>query len=449
MSNTTIHSTTTMEFPKAKQEALQKQAEARNATTAHFPNKNQPREQRRGQQQRPMMQPVMDENVGVPAMPVPIVGRPVGNAAAAPAEQTPMTAMQHNMSNQSMGHAEVAQPPQRPSLGIRPEDINAHDLRPSFNPPPVAHQQYVAPATHTPANIPVVENEMPGFTRAVSDSEGTSLALPSRFAFYDFKDVYAVPFRAKHLAKLQRAHREGSLLPLVEAVSSVIYTTTEGHPALAFDLTLPDFFFVLYWLRLNAFTKSNYTHTTTCDNAEHLKRVEIHEKLALYQQQVHDGVITMDAYRELEAQAMPESSLQIKELIRASSVKVNELEAVPDPAHFHFSDTSAMVFRAPTMRDVIEFAEAPEMQKKETRTEYSFLGQLASHIQHSTLSLTLAQRVGIVEEATSDQVQLLKDFEKAIKGYGVDETVKVTCKGCGASKTSKLVLDAFSFLPTN
>lgn len=398
--NTTIHSTTTMEFPRERQEAIQRKVDARAASTAHFPTPprqhpgapqhmpaaGQPQQQPR----RPMMQPVMED----------------------PNAPLQRSAPQSNPSGVTFG---------APAMPV--------------------NQQATAQVSS-----PTVPVEMPGFTNAIAEPEGTSLALPSRFAFYGFQDLYASPFRAKHLAKLQRAHREQSLLPMVEAVSSILMTTTPGYTALGFDLTLPDFYFVLYWLRLNSFTKSNYTHKTTCQNEAHMKRVEDGYRLEEYQQKVAAGEMSQEQFNLIQAQVLPEDSLQIAEIVRQSTMKVQELENIPDPEHYHFSDTSAMFLRPPTMRDVIEFQDAPQMASKESRTEFSYLAQMASHIQHRELLLTLAVRVDIVGEATADQVAMLQDYEQAIGTYGVDEEVVVTCKGCGASRKSKLILDAFSFL---
>lgn len=266
-----------------------------------------------------------------------------------------------------------------------------------------------------------IANPMPGFTNAIAEPEAMSLALPSRFAYYGFKDVYIRPFLARHIAKLQKAHREQSLLPIVEAVSSVMYTTDPNYAnrPIAFDLTLPDFYMALYWLRMNSFTKSNYIHTTRCNNPAHLEAVENGEK--------------------------PEDTLNISQVITKSELKVVELEKVPDPEIYHFSDSSAMVFRPPTMRDVIEFAESPELQDNEQREEFTFLAQLATHIQHREFELTLAQRIEIVKNATADQVELIQDFEQALGEYGVIDTVKVQCKECGHQRETRLNIAAHSF----
>ncbi len=304
---------------------------------------------------------------------------------------------------------------------------------------PVAPQPMAAPMRTTPQAHPVsyapqapqpplmqpqmgsVKNTMPGFENAIADGESMSLALPSRFAYYGFNDCYVQPLRARHLAKLQKAHREQSLLPIVEAVSAVMFTTEQtyaGRP-LAFDLSLPDFYMVLYWLRMNSFTKSNYIHRTRCNNHEHIAQVERGEADA--------------------------DTLQIQQVITKTQLEVVELERIPDPEIYHFSDTSAMIFRPPTMRDVVEFSEAPELQDEDQREEFTFLAQLATHIQHRDLQLTLAQRVEIIKDATADQVELIQAFEKELGDFGVLDKVEVQCKHCGHAQKTKLNIAAHSF----
>lgn len=286
---------------------------------------------------------------------------------------------------------------------------------------PVSYQAQAPQAPLMQPQMGTVKNVMPGFENAIADGESMSLALPSRFAYYGFSDCYVQPLRARHLAKLQKAHREQSLLPIVEAVSSVMFTTepTYAGRALAFDLSLPDFYMALYWLRMNSFTKSNYVHRTRCPNPAHIEQVKKGE--------------------------LHEDTLKIEQVITKSQLEVIELEKIPDPEIYHFSDTSAMIFRPPTMKDVVQFSEAPELQDEEQREEFTFLAQLATHIQHRDLELTLAQRVEIVKDATADQVELIQAFERELGDYGVIDKVEVQCKHCGHSHKTKLNIAAHSF----
>src|SRR5271168_2791326 len=273
--------------------------------------------------------------------------------------------------------------------------------------------------------FPVVENPMPGFTAPVADPEGSSLALPSKFAFYRFKDLYVKPFKGKHLSKLSRAHAEGSLQQLVEVVSSVVSTTTPNVGPLAFELTLPDFFFVLYWLRQNSYTKSSFIHKTQCNDLQHIQRVK-------------SGELQPD-------------SLQIAQVISKGQLTVTELDQLPDPEYFKFPDEVPFYLTPATMRTAIETLESPKMHAKD-HEEFEYLAQLASFIQHKAFLegpngyWNVEQRAASMEEAEGDEVQLIKEYEKAVAGYGVQEKITVTCKVCGASRVTKVSLDAHSFL---
>jgi hypothetical protein len=310
-------------------------------------------------------------------------------------------------------------------------------------------QPMAAPVTEPMAYTQQVNNPHVGFTNAIADAESMSLALPSRFHYYGFKDFYARPFVTKHIAKLQKAHREQSLLPIVEAVSSVCFTTDpnyRGYP-IAFDLSLPDFFFVLYWLRLNSFTKSNYIHSTKCNNEAHLERVEIGLNHDALKAQVMRGELSMSDFEAKMALALPESSLNISQIVMQTDLKVNELDTVPDPEVHTFGPDSQMYLRPPTMRDVIEFAESPELLDMNQRQEFSFIAQLATHIQLLGAQLSLAERVDIVGNSDPDYIAIIKNFERAIKGYGVVEKIKVQCKECGAMRETKLSIMAHNFFP--
>jgi hypothetical protein len=296
---------------------------------------------------------------------------------------------------------------------------------------PVVHQSPVArPGITMPVSkeFPSVPNVMPGFTAPVADPEGVSLTLPSKFAYYAFKDVYVKPFKGKHLSKLSRAHAEGSLQQLVEAVSSVLSTTTPGVGPLGFELTLPDFTYVLYWLRQNSYTKSSFIHKTQCNNPAHIAQVR-------------------------EGKLAPET-LQIAEIIRKGDLTVVELDQLPDPDYFKFPADVPFYFTPPTMRTAIEFAESPRMQA-EDHEEFEYLAQLGSFIQRTSFLTdpqtywTVDQRAQAMEEAEGGEIQLIKEFEEALKGYGVEEKINVTCKVCGASRMTKVVLDAHSFLSAN
>lgn len=294
---------------------------------------------------------------------------------------------------------------------------------------PAALQAKLASASSTGKHTPKRKNtaSMPsefttpvkdtGFTSPSSDPEGISVGLPSKFAFYEFKDLYVKPFRARHLAKLAKAHEERSLLPMVEAVSSVLSTTTPVDDALGFKLSVADFYFVLYWLKFNSFTDAQLTNTTYCVNPAHVE--------------------------EVRAGSKPEESLKIVTVTRKGELEVNYLEATPNPSMFPMPPGFSL--RPATMQDTVEFMEHPDWLDPEIQ----YLGKLASVLRvDSNPNMSLTDRIKLIDEQfDADTCHTLIKYEEYMdKAFGVAEKLKVTCNGCGASRVVKLTLDAHSFL---
>lgn len=321
----------------------------------------------------------------------------------------PVTAEQHNMRQAPMGHATIL-PPQQPAIRV------AQPFIPPAQPAIPNLEQQQAEAFE---GVPAVENTHPGFTTPIVAGEASSVELPSRFWAYDFKDLYVTPFVAYHLAKLSRAHEEGSLLPMVEAVSSVLQSSTV-HPgpgiSLAHELTVPDFYFVLYWLKLHSFTKGSYLHTTMCMNPEHHKWVT-------------DGL-------------KPRESLKLQELVTKSQLQVTALTQIPDMTQFNLGDESPLTLYPATMRDTLEFLEHPLVTDK----EFQYLARRASFVRHKDGYMPFADRVEAIKTLTPDQIAIVEQFEKICDSYGVMEKINVRCKECGASRVTKMTLDAHSFL---
>ncbi len=249
-----------------------------------------------------------------------------------------------------------------------------------------------------------------------SEEEGTSVDLPSRFAFYPFKDLYVYTLRGKHLRKLARAHKENSLLQTAEVVSSVLCTTDPAYQgrALAFDLTIPDFYWVLYYLRQNSFTKSSFTHRTRCTNPAHHKLVE-------------DG-------------KAPVESLVIEEIVQKSTLKNNVLEKLPE-TDMSSLERDGIPYRPATIRDLVLIMDHPDFEKGDP--EFLWASEVASYIGGG---LSIQERIEIVDDLSPDQINAIKSYEEEVSHYGIDEEVVVHCKGCGASMKDRVSIDASTFL---
>jgi hypothetical protein len=303
----------------------------------------------------------------------------------------------------------------------QPKNIPAAIANLGLNNPSIPAYERAQAAQINSNTIPVPP--LHGFHTPVADEEGISVSLPSRFHFYEFKDLYIRPFKLKHIAKLEQAANEQRMLPLVEAVSTVIYTTHPNYPTVAFDLTHEDFNFVLYWLRINSFTKSNFLHDDLCENEEHLNKVE-------------RGILA------------PET-LIIKQIVTKSELKVHELENAPDTSVYQFSEDSALknyCFNTPKMRDFIDMTEHPILQDRTKFKDFLYMARRAIHIQSKEGYTSVEDRIRLIENESPDLFMQLIEYEKILGGYGLEDLIKITCKECGHQRTTKLVLGVHSFL---
>ena len=254
----------------------------------------------------------------------------------------------------------------------------------------------------------------------VSDKDGISVDLPSRFHYYPFKDLYIKPLRLPHLAKIAKAHDTGSMQTMAEVVSSVLYTPC-GEENIGFKLSVADFNAVLYWLRLNSFSKKQMRLKWTCHNKLHLDAVERGEK-------------------------SPES-LEVSSLYTSSDLKFTYLESAPDPEHFSFEleNYGKITMRPETISDVIDFMDHPLWED----AEFQYSARVASvlHVTKEDGSqMRLAEKVKMLEDASPDNALLALQFADAVDTFGVNEKVTTNCIGCGASSAVTIAVDALSFL---
>ena len=294
--------------------------------------------------------------------------------------------------------------------------------------PPMAARTPVSPVAAAVASTmssslvteaPTVPNIEHVPVNPIADASSVSMPLPSRFAYYPFKDLYVRPFKLQHMGKLNKAHEDASILHMVEAVSSVIHTTA-GIPALGFDLCVADFYAVLYWLRLHSFVSNSLLHKTACLNPSHIERVA--------------------------KQELAQDTLRLEQVVKETELQVIELTEVPDPEKFRL-DAPGWFLRPQTMRDTLEFWNHPA----HLDADFQYMAKLAANLgkvdaEGNVIHVPLADRIEAINDWSPEQGALIQQFEKLVDGFGIDETVNITCKWCGASRKSKIILDAHSFL---
>lgn len=262
----------------------------------------------------------------------------------------------------------------------------------------------------------------PVFTNPSADPESISVALPSNFVFYPFKDLYVKPLRALHLAKMNKAHQDSSLQIMVECVSSVLSSTYDTQ-GLGYELSVQDFHAVLHWLKMHSTIEGVTTTTNLCENPQHIAQVNLGE--------------------------MPAESLVVNTVITKPDLRIRNLENadMPNMDDFVLSVESPFIMRPPTMKDSVEFLDDEDAMD----AEFQFLSKIACVLAIPDVPAaqqpSLRDRIAFVSDLPDSDVQKLMAFDAHFEKFGVKQMIKIDCKVCGASREAELLLEAHSFLP--
>ena len=98
------------------------------------------------------------------------------------------------------------------------------------------------------------------------DTKFVSISLPSNFVFYPFKTLSIKPIGLNQQRKLSRGLSTGSMKTVVETINTCIDQDI-------YQLTIGDFWFLMFWLRINSFKKSTWKISFTCDSPRHLDAI--------------------------------------------------------------------------------------------------------------------------------------------------------------------------------
>lgn len=278
---------------------------------------------------------------------------------------------------------------------------------------PEAMQPKPTPVDHTSTggDAPIVSSN-----ETKSDPSATSLQLPSNFLFYPFKSISVTPLKGYHQAKFARAAREKLTRHIVEAVTTLL---PDGVDAM--DLTVPDFYYLLYWLRLNYYTKAQLVHRGVCKDHKHLAEVR-------------------DSKKPLE-------SLTTIITIGKTSLKESYLEAGFD-REFELNPELAengLSLHPLCMRDVVDLEE--NLSDVPDYVELEYLADLASFLRIDGKPLSsLKERIQLAEGLSPDALECVAEYRDLVSNYGVIEILKFNCQECGAENETAVSISAHSFL---
>ena len=190
---------------------------------------------------------------------------------------------------------------------------------------------------------------------------------------------------------------------------------------------------MLTWERINSYKKKVFEFQHLCVDEDHLEKVKS-------KQLDRDTLLTtsqITAFSQIE-------------------VIYADVEKLTDCVNRTFEEHGVYLFPA-TVADFIEEQEMeleirenpnlPKEEKASRLTDLEFITKYASHLSKHH-GETLLQRIEFIEN-NLDNPDVLAAIDEFIDAcdYGLKETVKATCKECGASQDIPMSFDVLTFFP--
>jgi len=276
------------------------------------------------------------------------------------------------------------------------------------------------------ATTPVITATDAPTKAADSTSLHTPLTLPSGFIFYEWETISIRQFNLSELKLLHVARTTQSISSLARAIGSTIDRDVK-------ELTIGDFWYLMYWQRINSYKKAPFIIEYECEDEYHLKIIK------------EDGV-SKDTLKNKHILAG-----NIKELTINSEAVIDHITDV-------HTEQDMLLFPC-TMSDMIESRDIAESLSGEDTKKVSeeahaldWLHGYASCINHQ-YGDTLAQRVGYLEKLSAENkigtdFMLAVDKFNSLSEHGPVETVVAKCKECGHASNHKISIAAHQFFPS-
>jgi len=313
---------------------------------------------------------------------------------------------------------------------------------------PATYADSATPTTDPNTSSVVVGNSETDVEQAYAEKNPKYFNLTdditSRFAFYGYQTLSIKPFDVECLKKIYRSMRLDSSKGIVEAISSCVDPDKS-----AFDLTVPDFWSLMIWQRINSYRKTDFVVTHHCSNPEHQKKVNATENL-------EDDDEHKVAYDTLYNSTPIKGFKQLKVKFIDEEIATNLSNLVKD-----VSEKYGIYLYPPTMADTIEIESLEEYLKskinpdtpepvieriKNELAELEFTAKYATHI--SRRHGTLKERIELLEKQDPDFIEYIDEF-MAMLDYGIKDTVQVKCAYCNHGEEIDLTFDLLTFFPGN
>lgn len=268
-------------------------------------------------------------------------------------------------------------------------------------------------------NAPDTEREVP-YSEKNSDFMNITADITSKFIFYPYSTLSIKTFDLGILRKIFRAVSLQRVSPIAEAISECIDPDKS-----TLDLTVQDFWSLMFWERINSYKKTAYKISFVCENPKHIEQVE-------------SG--------DLEKKTL-ENEVVVKKLGELT------LKWVDEEKTFEFVNRVQAEYGVslfpPTVSDMLELQELQASLKgnEDKAAEAAWLARLASNLNRKH-GKTLKDRMRFLERGklSPDLVAEIDEFAD-VSDHGISEHVKVCCATCKKEKEVEVSFDALSFFP--
>lgn len=286
------------------------------------------------------------------------------------------------------------------------------------------------------------------FSEKNPDYINIAAEIPSSMAFYPGTSLCIKTFRTPHIIKMIEAMEMEDLRMLVEVVSSVLEPSFS-----AFDLTPDDFFYCLYWLKINSFKKHPFSQKFICTNPKH------HEKVltkVLSEDTLLNEVIIKQIGQLTVTKITEEGLAKSIEILRHIKTEY-DLDVFPMRMR-DYVDLQGYLKRSATLANRIAELEAggdldsEELQevktkKRELDATYA-MKDYAPYICLPDPAATIADKLNYLNTLDLGP-DFLGDLDEFIKStnHGVKETAVAHCKECKAEVEINVSIEALHFFP--
>lgn len=253
------------------------------------------------------------------------------------------------------------------------------------------------------------------------DPKYLSADLPSNFYFYDFDKLGVGPVLGFHQAKFSRAAKEKRTRYMVDAISTLL---PEGISA--WDLTIPDFYWLLYWIRMTYYTKVQLIHTAVCTNPKHVHKVKT-------------GELSKDTLVSVHTLS--------KSILKEDVFDPAPLERFLDTTDLSFLEDSPFTLAPSCISDIVDIEE--NLLSHENYPEIEYLVDYAGYLQNrdtGTPRISMQARCEFVETLTAENLYIIEQFRALVSAYGAEESIRFKCPECRAESETKISISAHSFL---